>query len=109
MLNAGDVEEVIFVVISEVTLHLRRVHSAIRLRHVNRRHSERRKNIARHPLQGDPCAERDGNHQHDNGDGTAQRWGGQVHSAASFTTSSYNSSTWSRTNASTLRPAGVRR
>ena len=43
MLDPGDVEKVIFVIIREVTFHLGGVHSPIRLGHVNRRNPQRRK------------------------------------------------------------------
>src|SRR6266702_913087 len=42
VLDAGDVEEMILVVIGEITFHLGRVHSAVRLRHVNRGNAQAR-------------------------------------------------------------------
>src|SRR5438445_4652817 len=48
VLDAGDIQEMVFVIISEITFHLGGVHAAIRLRDVNRRNAESRENIARH-------------------------------------------------------------
>ena len=51
VLDAGDVKEVILVIISEIALHLRRVHPAERLGDVNGRYSQGGKNVPRHLLQ----------------------------------------------------------
>ena len=109
--DASDVEEVVLVVICEITFHLRGVHAAVRLGYINRRHTERRKNVASHPLQRHPCPQSDRDHQHDDCDWPAQGWSREVHffPLGSVTTSSCNSSSCSRTNASTLRPVEVRR
>ena len=47
-LNAGDIEEVIFVVVDEIPFHLRRRHSPERLRYINDRQVQVRKNIDGH-------------------------------------------------------------
>ncbi|MCG3163611.1 MAG: hypothetical protein JMDDDDMK_05050 [Acidobacteria bacterium] len=52
VLDAGDVEEVIFVIRSEKALHLRRIHSAVRLRDVDHRQIEIRKDVHRHSRDG---------------------------------------------------------
>ena len=50
VIDAGDVEEVILVVVGEVAFHLRRVHAAVRLRDVDGRIADLREDIHRHPL-----------------------------------------------------------
>ena len=65
VLDAGDVEEVIFVVVGEVALHLRRVHAAVGLRDVDGRNAQRREDVARHFLQGQPRTQNDGKDEHD--------------------------------------------
>ena len=50
MLDAGDVQEMILVVVSEVALHLGRVHAAERLRDVDGGNAERWKDVAAHAL-----------------------------------------------------------
>ena len=73
VIDAGDVEEVILVVIGEVAFHLRRVHAAVRLRHVDGRIADLRKDVDRHALGGEHGAERDGHQRNHHGDGPAQR------------------------------------
>ncbi len=50
VLNARDVEEVVFVIRNEEAFHLRRIHAAIRLCDVDHRQIEIRKDVHRHPL-----------------------------------------------------------
>ena len=50
VIDAGDVEEVILVVVSEIAFHLRRIHAAVRLRDVDGRIADLRKDIDRHAL-----------------------------------------------------------
>ena len=50
MIDAGDVEEVILVVVSQVPFHLGRVHAAVRLRDVDGRIADLRQDIDRHAL-----------------------------------------------------------
>ena len=61
MLDAGDVEEVVFVEVGDVALHLRRIHAPEGLRDVNGRDAQRREDIARHALEANSRRERDGN------------------------------------------------
>ena len=82
VLDAGDIEEVILVVVRQVAFHLRRVHSAVRLRDVDRRYSERRKNIARHALQREQGAEHDGDHGDDHGRRAAKGDLDEIHDGA---------------------------
>ena len=81
VLDAGDVEEVILVIVGEVTLHLRRVHAAVRLRDVDRGNAERRKNIARHLSQGQHTSKTDAQNNHQSGDRATHRGGNEVHFA----------------------------
>jgi hypothetical protein len=73
VLDACDVEEVIFVVVGKETLHLRGIHAAIWLRDVDRRDAERRKDVARHALDCERGAEHECEHDHEDRDRTAQR------------------------------------
>ena len=57
MLDAGDVEEVILVVVGEEPLHLRRVHAAVGLRDVDGRNAQRRKHILGHVAQPEDRAQ----------------------------------------------------
>ena len=59
MLDSGDVEKVILVVVGQVALHLRRIHAAIGLRDIDRRNAERREDIAGHFFLCLPCAKKD--------------------------------------------------
>ena len=48
VLDAGDVEEVVLVVVGEVAFHLRRIHAAVRLRDVDRGRAQLRKDVDLH-------------------------------------------------------------
>jgi hypothetical protein len=50
VMNAADIEEVVFVVIRQVAFHLRGIHAAIRLAHVDHRQVQGREYIDLHPL-----------------------------------------------------------
>jgi len=50
MLDAGDVEEMVFVIVDDEPFHLRRIKAAIRLRDVNGWHPEIREDIPGHPI-----------------------------------------------------------
>ena len=73
VVDAGDVEEVILVVVSQVAFHLGRVHAAVRLRHVDGRIADLRKDIDGHALDGQDGAQGDGDQRHDYGERPAQR------------------------------------
>ena len=60
--DASDVEEVILVVIREEAFHLRGIHAAIRLRHINSRITELWKNICRHAANRQSGCEHDREH-----------------------------------------------
>ena len=79
MLDARDVQKVILVVVSEVALHLRRVHAAVRLRDVDRRDAQRGEHIARHPLNRHPPAEAQRHHGDDHRKWSAERTADEVH------------------------------
>ena len=48
MLDAGDVEEVVFVIVDDEPFHLRRVHAAVRLGDIQNGHAEIREDVPRH-------------------------------------------------------------
>src|SRR5882724_2196998 len=79
MLNAGDKEEMELVIVSEITLHLRRIHAAKRLRNVNRGNAQRGKNIAGHLAQREDRAKRQSNHRDNNCQRSAQCRLSEVH------------------------------
>jgi len=54
VLDAVDVEEVIFVVVDQVAFHLRGVHAAVGLGHVDDGQVEVRKDVAGHPFDREP-------------------------------------------------------
>ena len=69
VIDAGDVEEVILVVVSEVAFHLRGVHAAVGLRDVDGGIADLREDVDRHALDGQQGAERDCDQRHHHGDG----------------------------------------
>ena len=79
VLDAGDVEKVILVVVREEALHLRRIHPAKRLRDVDRRDAERREHIARHARNREPSAEAHREHRDQDGHRAAERGAGEIH------------------------------
>ena len=66
MVEAGDVEEVILVVVSQVTFHLGRVHAAVGLRHVDGGVSDLGKDVRGHAFECEHGTERnrDEGHHH---------------------------------------------
>jgi hypothetical protein len=79
VLDARDVEEVIFVEVGDVALHLRRIHAAEGLRNVNGRDAQRWEHVARHALKGNPRAQRDGDDADHDGERAAEREADQIH------------------------------
>ena len=65
MLDAGDVEEVVLVVVDDEPFHLGRIHAAIGLGDIENRYTEIGKDVAGHPLDGEQTRHhyRDGQHQ----------------------------------------------
>ena len=55
--DAGDVEEMVLVIIDQKPFHLRRVHAAIGLSDINHRDAEVGEYVARHPLNGEKARE----------------------------------------------------
>src|SRR5439155_16467359 len=72
VLNAGDIEEVIFVIRNEEAFHLRRIHAAVWLGHVDNGQIEIRKDVHRHPLVSKDRTERDPYDQNDDHNRTPQ-------------------------------------
>jgi len=72
VINAGDVQEVIFEVVGEVAFDLRRIHAAVGLRNINGRIANLRKNIDRHAPDGERSTKCDGNQGDYNGDRSAE-------------------------------------
>ena len=80
VIDAGDVEEVILVVVSEIAFHLGRVHAAVGLRDVDGGVADLREDIDRHALDGEDGAEGDGDQRDDDGDGPAEGCEDESHS-----------------------------
>ena len=79
MLDAGDIEEVVLVVIRQEPVHLRRVHAAVRLGDVDRGIADGRKNINRHAPHRENGGGRERHHRNDDGDRTGEGGKGQAH------------------------------
>ena len=79
VLDAGDVEEVIFVVVGDVALHLGGVHAAEGLRNVDRGDAERGKRIARHALESERGTEADRDNENEDGPRGAQGEADEIH------------------------------
>ena len=79
MLDAGDVEEMVFVVVGQVTFHLQRIHPAVGLRDIDRRNAQGRKDITRHLLHRNPGTEKDRHNRDDDGPGMTESETGQRH------------------------------
>jgi len=58
--DAGDVQEVVLVVVGQEPFHLLRVHAAVGLGHVDDRRVQVRKNVHRHAKHGQPGPQHDG-------------------------------------------------
>src|SRR5581483_5039196 len=74
----------IFVVRDQVTFHLRGIHTAVRLRHIDNRQVERRKYIDRHSHISENRAKDYGDNSHQYRDRTAQCYIDQPHTTYSF-------------------------
>ena len=79
VLDACDVEEVIFVVRDQIALHLRRIHPAVGLRDVDHWQIEIREDVYGHSRQRETRAERDGDDRDENREGTNKRSIDQPH------------------------------
>ena len=62
VLDAVDVEEVVLVVVGEEPFHLRGVHAAVRLGHVDDGHAQIGKDVARIRMMANKPFKIDGNH-----------------------------------------------
>jgi hypothetical protein len=51
MLDAGDVEKMVLVIVDDEPFHLRRVHAAVRLRHIQDGDAEVREDVPRHAVE----------------------------------------------------------
>src|ERR1051326_6602193 len=82
MLDPRDIEEMVFVIVSQEAFHLRRIHPSIRLRHINGRNPKGRKYIPWHLAHGEhrPKGHRDNNHQ--DRERPAQGWLDEIHLSA---------------------------
>src|SRR5207245_353652 len=72
VVDAVDVEEVIFVVVGDQTFHLSRVQAAVGLRNVDDGQVKAWENVYLHTAQRQPAARDECNHRHHHGEGTAQ-------------------------------------
>ena len=80
VVDAGDVEEMILVVVGEKAFHLRRVHAAVRLADVDHRQIEAGEDIDGHLLDRQQAAQADCDQRNDHGNGSSEREQNKVHS-----------------------------
>ena len=79
MLDAGDVEEVVLVVVGQVAFHLQRVHAAIGLCDVDGRDAQGREDVTSHFFLGLPRTEQDRHDDDDDGPRMAEGETGKGH------------------------------
>lgn len=84
MLDACNVEEVVLVVGDEIAFHLSRVHTAVRLRHIDDRQVQIRKNAHRHADQRQDRAQSNTDDGHQDGDGPSHRDVNKPHTISLF-------------------------
>ena len=60
MLDPGDVEEVVLVIVGDEPFHLRRVEPAVRLRHIQHGHPQVREDVPRHAIERQKTHQRSG-------------------------------------------------
>src|SRR5882757_1219428 len=83
MLDAGDVKEVVFIVVDDEPFHLRRVHAAVRLGHIQDGHPKIREDVPRHAIDREKTHQCDGYDHRQKRDRTSQCKRHQVHRDAS--------------------------
>ena len=83
MLDAGDVEEVVLVIVDDEPFHLRRVHAAVRLGHVQDGHPEIREDVPGHAIDRQKTHQCNGYDHRQKRDRASQRKRHQVHRDAS--------------------------
>ena len=83
VLDAGDVEEVVLVIVDDEPFHLRRVHAAVGLGHVQHGHPEIREDVPRHAIERQKTHQCNGYDHHQKRDRASQCKRHQVHRAAS--------------------------
>ena len=67
VMDAVDVEEMIFVIVGEQPFHLRRVHAAVGLADVDDRQVEVGEDVDRHAVDRQAAGQRDRDHEHHHG------------------------------------------
>jgi hypothetical protein len=83
VLDAGDVEEVVLVVIGDEPFHLRWVQAAIRLRHIQHGHAQIREDVPRHAIERQKPRQYGCHNRNEERDRPSQCKRHQVHRAAS--------------------------
>ena len=84
VVDAVDVEEVVFVVVGEQPLHLGRVHAAIRLGDVDDGQVQVGEDVDRHAVDGQAAAEGDGDHEHHHGERPPHGEDDRIHGLSPF-------------------------
>jgi hypothetical protein len=79
VLDAGDIEEVVLVVVGQKPVHLRRIHATEGLRDVDRRITDSGKNIHRHTANRERCRSGEREHRDNDGNRTGERGESQAH------------------------------
>ena len=84
VVDAGDVEKVVLVIVGEQPLHLRRVHAAVGLGDVDDREVQVGEDVDRHPGHGQHAAQRDGDDEHHHGERPPHGKDDRVHEVGPF-------------------------
>src|SRR3977135_531911 len=83
MLDAGDVEEVVLIIVDDEAFHLRRVHPAVRLGHIQHGHPQIWEDVPRHAIDCQKPHQCNGYDHRQKRDRASQCKRYQVHRAAS--------------------------
>ena len=83
VLDAGDVEEVVLVVVRDKPFHLRWVQAAVRLGHIQHGHPQIREDVPRHAIERQKTQQCSGDHRNQKRDRASQCKRHQVHRAGS--------------------------
>jgi len=84
VVDAGDVEEVVLVIVGEQPLHLGGVHAAVRLGDVDDREVQVREDVDGHPEEGEAAPECDGDDEHHHGERSPHGEDDGVHETGPF-------------------------
>ena len=79
VLDAGDVQEVVFVIIRQEAFHLAGLHAAKGLGDIDRRDVQGREHVLGHAIQAEEGGKRQGHERDDQGDRSTKDQGEEIH------------------------------